>query len=67
MYFMQRMRKKKAKLISDVDSRGNSVGTVTRLEVGESTFSTASRPSLRPMQPPVKITYRGVEDLDPVQ
>jgi hypothetical protein len=56
------MRKEKAKLISNVDNRGNSVGTVTRLGVGELTFSTASRPTLKPMQQPAK-NVPGVEEM----
>ena len=59
----------KGKGKADLERRqpGNSVGTVTRLRIGESAFSTAARPTLQPTQPPVKKTYRVVEDLNPVQ
>lgn len=63
-----RAKNAKEKGKADLEGRqpGNSFGAVTKLWIGKSAFSTASRPTLGPMQPPVK-KYRGVEDLYPVQ
>jgi hypothetical protein len=64
--YVLRAKNAKGKGKADLDRRqpDNSVGTVTRLRIGESAFSTAARPTLEPIQQPVK-TYRDVEDLYP--
>ena len=59
--------KEKGKADLERGQPGNSFGSVTRLRIGESAFSTASRPTLGLMQPPVKKRTGVVEDLYPVQ
>ena len=54
--YVFRAKNAKGKGKADLDRRqpDNSVGTVTRLRNGESSFSTAARPNLGPIQQPVK-------------